>query len=207
MRNIIKIDVFGVCSCALVANINDWTNSIQIMFENDAFNNPTIEILNGETTTTYDLDVVNGVAVYDFPLSNFTKPNRYQFRYVDGDKIGSWFTMINIDTVTILFTKTLKVIRLSEHDFRTVWVNLYETPVTSYDPEDFTVSDDGELSLKDNANVSRIIATDKGGKVINVTLKYDNDTQSSNDCTYDNDTGKLIKFGSLEIDWSYITDG
>lgn len=207
MRNIIRIDVFGVCSCALVANINDWTNSIQIMFENDAFNNPTVEILVGETTTTYDLEVVNGVAVFNFPFSIFTTTTRCKFRYVDGDKIGSWFTMINIDGGSIPFTKTLKVIRLSEYDFRVLLFNLYETPVTSYNPDDFTISDDGELSLTDGATVTQIIATDKGGRVTNVKLKYSNDTESSNDCKYDDDTGKLIKFGDLPIDWSYITDG
>lgn len=211
MRNLITIDVFGECACACVANIYDASNVILIVFENRSYTAPKIEISYNDTTTVYDLEIVNGFATFTFPFTEiFSTTTECEFRFVDGEKVGRWFTIWNLYGAVVPAKKTLKVARAYEYAFSCGYHAIApETPVTAYDPDDFEIDEDGELSLKDpeeSAAVEKIIATDKGGIITNIRVQYSDKTESSNDCKYDEDTGKLIKFGDLPIDWSFINE-
>lgn len=206
MRNLITIDVFGECACACVANIYDASNVILIVFENRSYTAPKIELSYNDTTTVYDLEIVNGFATFTFPFAEiFSKTTECDFRFVDGEKVGRWFTIWNLYGAVVPAKKTLKVARAYEYAFSCGYHAIApETPVTAYDPDDFEINEDGELSTIDPPTVLRIAVTDTRGLITNIRVRYSDDTESSNDCIYDEDTGKLIKFGDLPIDWSFI---
>ena len=209
MRNIIKIDVSGECACACVSNVYDGSDTFKIAFDAAEYAAPQIEIQVNSTTTAYNLEIVDGLAVHNFDYSVFNSVTACKFRYVDGEKLGTWFQILGIYGGTIPAKKTMCVVRVNDFMFSMYFSATATAPVVSYDPDVFDVTDDGELTLNDElskkideittANVTGItVTTDTDDTITNVTLAYDDGTSTSNACKYDSD-GNLIQFGDLSI--------
>lgn len=196
MRNIINFDVRGDCTCACVCNIHDGGEIIRLIFEADTYNAPRVELsLNDSSgeTTTVDLEVVNGRAVYDLNYLDFTADTIRTVRYVDGEKIGTWLRFGKKQDGTIPLNRTMKVTKILDYAFEISFVS-----GTGFS-DDFEV-DDGEIKLKSAVGIE---VSKSDGKVSNVTILYDDNTRSSNNCTYDTN-GNLTKFGNLPITWGGV---
>ena len=211
MKNIVIFDVRGESICACVANIfENQINTINLTFEAETFENPKIEILTQSGSTFYDLSVKNGVAVGEFPWNEIfgdtSTATTCRMRYVDGEKVGTWFiwslskTTVPAGMIEAGY-RTLKVskrIYLGNTVFDINWVASELKQVSGANPSDFSVSDDGEISLKKVESVTA--AKNDNDQVTLIGINYDDGTSSINQCVYNAD-GDLVKFGDIDINW------
>ena len=212
MKNIVIFDVRGESICACVANIfENHSNTINLTFEAETFENPKIEILTQSGSTFYDLSVENGVAVGEFPWNEIfgdtSTTTTCRMRYVDGEKVGTWFiwslpkTTVPAGMIESGY-RTLKVskrIYLGNTVFDINWVASELKQVSGANPSQFNVSDDGEISLKEVENVTA--KKNENDQIILIGINYTDGTSSINQCVYDSD-GNLISFGDIDINWS-----
>ena len=211
MKNIVIFDVRGESICACVANIfENQINTINLTFEAETFENPKIEILTQSGSTFYDLSVKNGVAVGEFPWNEIfgdtSTATTCQMRYVDGEKVGTWFiwsapkTTVPTGMIAAGY-RTLKVskrIYLGNTVFDINWVASELKQVSGANPSQFNVSDDGEISLKEVESVTA--KKNENDQVTLIGINYTDGTSSINQCLYDSD-GNLISFGDIDINW------
>lgn len=199
MRNVVTFDVRGVCDCACVMNVLDGSNSINLIFEIGDYENPQIEIIAGDTTTTTALTVVNGIAYVALNLSLFVENIVVKTRFIDGEKIGKQFTWISenyLASYGVPYGYTLRVNR-GEYDMFTLSLINSNGTSDGYNPNDFDV-DNGELSLKTPRNVT--VTSNSDDQVINIDFEYENDYHKSFLVEWD-ENDKIVKFGNLPITW------
>ena len=202
MRNVVTFDARGVSDCACVMNVLDGSNNINLIFEVDEYNDPKIEIVAGETTTTTALAVENGVATFTLNLSLFDGNMTVKTRFIDGEKIGKQFSWTilkyqGIEGGVIPDGYTLRVIRENENKFKLNLYTVNDKPATSYDPDGFDV-DDGELKLKTPIKIS--VSTNSDNLVTNIDFEYQNNEHKSFYVEWD-ENQKITKFGNLPIVW------
>ena len=203
MKNIVIFDVRDNSSCVCVANIfvkND--NTINLAFEAAAYENPKIEVSVNDVSTFYNLTVSNGVATIVFPYYRiFTDDiTTCKIRYVDGEKVGTWFTLFLSGAPTDPGYRTLKVLKDTNTTFTIKWVASELKQVSVANPSQFNVSDDGEISLKEVKVESVTAAKNDKDQVTLIGINYDDGTSSINQCVYNAD-GDLVQFGDIEINW------
>ena len=206
MQNIINFDVRGDYVCSCVANIFNGAETINLFFEADEYIAPQLEIsIIGETTTTtvYDLEVVNGYAVYNLDHTIFTKKEQLTIKYIDGTKSGTTFYFNKIrETYSSVYT--LRVDKISTDTFKMNFVAKRKLESSDFSPEDFSVNEDGEIVVK---SPKKIDVTKENGVIAKITLTYGAESESTStdiktyNCSWDNN-GNLIKFGDLPITWS-----
>ena len=192
MRNIVKFDVTGRCKCACVANIACSEHSIVLIYEANEFIAPKVLLDIGKTL---DLTVKNGVATCELPYDELDGCTNFQTRFIDGDKIGKWFSWEKPETIETNF-ETFVNVAYEDNMFK-ITIKRRTATVTEYS-NDFTVTDDGKLQLKKATEIN--VTKNADDVITNVTIKYDDESQSSNNCAYDSG-GNLIKFGDLNINW------
>ena len=203
MRNVVTFDVRGVSNCVCVMNILDGSDDINLIFEIGEYENPQIEIIAGETTTTTALTVENGVAHFTLKLSLFDGIQIVKTRYVDGEKIGKQYTWktqysIGIPDGYMRSGQTLRVIRETDDLFRLELYAINDKPATSYDPNSFNISDTGELSLQTPHEIT--VSVNNDDLVTNVDFDYGDDQHKSFSVEW-NENQKITKFGNLPITW------
>ena len=202
MRNVVTFDVRDVFDCACVMNVLDGTtNTIEILFEDDETANPQIELTVGETTTTTPLFFQNGVAKYDLDISLFIENTEIYTRYIDGDKIGTsieWYIIGKIPADGIPDDKTIRVRKLYNDRYWLQIVTKNDKPADTYSPDDFDITETGELKLKTPINVS--VTTNSDDQVTNVDFEYKDNEHKSFYVEWNTD-GKITKFGNLPIKW------
>ena len=201
MRNVVTFDARGVSDCACVMNVLDGSNNINLIFEIGDYENPQIEIVAGDTTTTTALTVINGVAYFALNLSFFIENLVVKTRFIDGEKIGKQFIWIienYLASYGVPYGYTLRVNR-GENDIFTLSILNSNGTADGYDPNDFDVDDNGELSLKTPKNVT--VAVNSDDQVTNVDFEYDNNYHKSFSIEW-NENQKITKFGNLPINWS-----
>lgn len=209
MQNIINFDVRENCVCSCLCNIHNDSETINLFFEADEYNNPQLEIsiINGTVTTTdvYDLEVVNGYAVYDLDHTIFTTAERISIKYIDGLKIS---TLVYFSKTAQTYSKsrTMRVNKVSDDTFKIEFIARRKSQVNDFSYDDFEVDENGELTVK---SPTEIKVTKTNNVISNVTLIYKKTTtttdadQKSYNCTYDTN-GNLTKFGDLPITWSGV---
>ena len=204
MRNVVTFDVRGVCDCVCVMNVLDGSDCVNLIFEIGEYENPQIEIIAADNTTTTALTVENGVATFTLNLSLFDKNMTVKTRFLDVDKIGKQFIWEiyrynGIEGGTIPDGYTLRVTRRNENTFELDLYSVNETPATGYDPDGFDVTDTGELMLKTPHEIR--VSVDDNDLVTNLDFIYDNDYHKSFSVEYDPTTKKITKFGRIPIVW------
>ena len=204
MRNVVTFDVRGVCNCVCVMNILDGSDSINLIFEIGEYENPQIEIIAGETTTTTALTVENGVATFELKLSLFDGNEIVKTRFIDGDKIGKQFnwdtkSYVGIYQGYVRSGQTLRVIRETDDTFYVGLYSVNEKPASSYDDGSFDVTDTGELTLKTPHEITVTVNSDD--LVTNVDFDYGDNYHKSFSVEWD-ENQKISKFGNLPITWS-----
>ena len=203
MKNIIVFDVRGECWCVCVANILETgVNNIILTFEADAYSNPKFEIKSstGESKL-YSLTVVSGVATGEFNWNEILQSeNSYcQMHYVDNDKIGKWFNwQLPTTTTGGIDYKSLRVYKENNTTFLIKFIASQLTPVSSANPNDFDVDENGVVSLKNVSSINVVKNSNK--KIGSIEFIYENGTSETCNCTY-NSGGDLTAFGSITIDW------
>lgn len=203
MRNVVTFDVRGVCNCACVMNVLDGSNSINLIFEIGDYENPQIEIIAGDTTTTTALTVENGVATFTLKLSLFDRIQIVKTRYVDGEKIGKQYTWktqssVGIPDGIVVGGQTLRIIRETDNLFKLGMYGVNGKPATSYDPNSFVISDTGELSLQTPHEIT--VTVNDADLVTNIDFDYGDDYIKSFSVSW-NDLNKISKFGDIPINW------
>ena len=203
MRNVVTFDVRGVCNFACLTNVLDGSNNINLIFEVGEYDDPQIEIIAGETTTTTALTVENGVAAFTLELSLFDKIQIVRTRFVDGEKIGKQYTwktqyFIGIPDGYVKGGQTLRVIRETDDLFRLELYAVNDKPATSYDPNSFTVTDTGELTLQTPHEIT--VTVNDADLVTNIDFDYGDDYIKSFSVSW-NDLNKISKFGDIPINW------
>ena len=204
MRNVVTFDVRGVCNCACVMNVLDGSNSINLIFEIGDYENPQIEIIAGETTTTTALTVENGIATFALKLSLFDGVSYIKTRYIDGEKIGKQYTWktqssVGISDGYVRSGQTLRVIRETVDWFKLELYAVNDKPATSYDRNSFSISDTGELSLQTPHEIT--VTVDENDLVTNIDFDYGDDQHKSFSVDQDPSTGRINKFGNIPINW------
>ena len=208
MQNIVNFDVRDYFACSCVANIFNGSENINLFFEADTYNAPQLEIsIIGDTTTTtvYDLEVVNGLAVYNIDHTIFKKSEQLAIKYIDGSKIGTTF-YFNKTAETYSKHKTMRVKKMSDDTFKIEFITNYKRDISDLSFDDFEVDENGEVKVKSPIEIK---ATKTNGVVSNVTLIYKKATETeqadekSYKCTYDTN-GNLIEFGNLPITWNGV---
>ena len=204
MRNVVSFDVRGVCNCACVMNVLDGSDSINLIFEIGDYDDPQIEIVAGDTTTTTALTVENGVAHFTLKLSLFDRNQIVKTRFVDGEKIGKQFTwktqsIFGIPDGYVQSGQTLRVIRETTDLFKLELYAVNDKPATSYDANSFTVTDTGELTLKTPHEIT--VETNSDDFVTGINFNYGDDEIKSFSVSW-NDKNKISKFGNIPITWS-----
>ena len=203
MRNVVSFDVRGVCNCACLMNVLDGSDSINLIFEIGEYDDPQIEIVAGDTTTTTALTVENGVATFTLDLSIFDGIQIVKTRYIDGEKIGKQFTwqtqsIFGIPDGYVRSSQTLRVIREAVDWFKLELYAVNDKPATSYDPNSFSISDTGELSLQTPHEIT--VSVNNDDLVTNVDFDYGDDQHKSFSVEW-NENQKITKFGNLPITW------
>ena len=213
MRNIVTFDVRGECNCVFVSNVFDWSSeNIILTFEADSYTSPKIEVEFGVggNIETHDLTVENGLAIYDFPLTNFDKSPFIYIRYLDGEKVGTWFRFNCTQGGTIPNNHTCKVLKNGETIFNVYYVVIYNISSNmTYNKDDFiiknittttdtetteTAGDTSELSIKDVKSI--IVQTTTAGTITDVGFVYEDNTGKNYEVAFNAD-GKLAKFGDI----------
>ena len=203
MRNVVTFDVRGVCNCVCVMNILDGSDDINLIFEIGDYENPQIEIIAANNTTTTALTVENGVATFELKLSLFDGNEIVKTRFIGGDKIGKQFTWLaygynGIDGGNVPIGYTMRVNRETDDIFVINMYSVNTKPASSYDNDSFDVTDTGELSLKTPINVS--VTTNSDDQVTNVDFEYKDNYHKSFSIEW-NENQKITKFGNLPINW------
>lgn len=202
MQNIINFDVRGDYTCSCMCAIHNKSESIDLFFEADSYNTPQLEIsIIGETktTTVYDLEVVNGFAVYNFDHRMFSTDQTVSIKYIDGLKSGTEF-YFRKSYETYGYHTTMRVDKISDIEFKINIVRDYKVDDFSDDFEEVN----GELKLRSPIEIN---VTKQNDKVINVRIVYKKPTETepgdekSYNCTYNAD-GNLTRFGDLPIVWN-----
>ena len=206
MQNIINFDVRGDYACSCVANIFNGAETINLFFEADEYTAPQLEVtVIGETTTTtvYDLEVVNGYAIYNLDHTIFNRTGQLTIKYIDGTKSGTIF-YFNKSRETYSTSLTMRVDKISADTFKINFIVKKKTEPESFSSDDFVVNEDGELTVKSPKEIKVTKPSDVVTKV-KFIYAYSTETtaedQKTYECTYDTD-GNLIKFGDLPITWS-----
>ena len=204
MRNVVTFDVRGVSNCVCVMNVLDGSNDINMIFEIGEYENPQIEIIAGETTTTTALTVENGVATFELKLSLFDGNKIVKTRFIDGDKIGKQFnwktqSFSGIPDGYVRNWQTLRVIRETDDTFGVVLYSVNEKPASSYDEGSFDVTNTGELTLKTPHEIT--VTVNSNDLVTNVDFDYGDNYHKSFSVEWD-ENQKITKFGNLPITWS-----
>ena len=204
MRNVVTFDVRGVSNCVCVMNVLDGSDDINLIFEIGEYENPQIEIIAGETTTTTALTVENGVATFELELSLFDGNEIVKTRFIDGEKIGKQFnwktqSFFGIPDGYVRSWQTLRVIRETDDTFDVALYSVNEKPASSYDEGSFDVTDTGELTLKTPHEITVTVNSDD--LVTNVDFDYGDNYHKSFSVEWD-ENQKIAKFGNLPITWS-----
>lgn len=207
MKNTVIFDVRGESLCTCVSNIYErGNNTIILTFESDSYNDPKFEIENGGSSTFYDLSVENGVAIGEFnwrEIFDVDNPPPYCFiRYVDGEKVGTWFTwaLSNAtvpDGMIASGFRTLRVFKTTSTNFEIKFMPSELLPVSAANPDDFDV-DDGEISLKNVTDIN--VTKNSDDQVTSVEIVYEDETAETYECKYNAD-GDLISFGDISVNW------
>lgn len=129
MKNIMQIDSTNNCICALISNINDATNKLQLEIIADISKNPKIEIDN-----TY-VSITSNSFIYEIDSNLYIGTGILKFRVIDDDHIGEYFQIqkvANIDGNLYLkktsnFVYALSIIKESESTKTTVSVKVGNT--------------------------------------------------------------------------------
>lgn len=203
MRNVVTFDVRGVCDCACVMNVLDGSDSINLIFEVGEYDDPQIEIVSGDTTTTTALTVENGVATFTLKLSLFDRIQIVKTRYIDGEKICTQYTWktkssVGIPDGIVVGGQTLRVIRETDDLFKLEMYSVNDKPATSYDGNSFTVTDTGELTLQTPHEIT--VTVNDADLVTNIDFDYGDDYIKSFSVSW-NDLNKISKFGDIPINW------
>lgn len=203
MRNVVTFDVRGVSDCACVMNVLDGSDSINLIFEIGDYDDPQIEIIAGDTTTTTALTVENGVATFTLKLSLFDRIQIVKTRYIDGEKIGNQYTWktkssVGIPDGYVRSGQTLRVIRETVDWFKLELYAVNDKPATSYDSGSFNISDTGELSLQTPHEIT--VSVNDADLVTNIDFDYGDDYIKSFSVSW-NDLNKISKFGDIPINW------
>lgn len=203
MRNVVTFDVRGVCNCACLMNVLDGSNNINLIFEVGEYDDPQIEIIAGETTTTTALTVENGVATFELKLSLFDGNEIVKTRFIDGEKIGKQYTwktqyFVGIPDGYVKSGQTLRVIRETDDLFKLEMYAVNDKPATSYNANSFTVTDTGELTLKTPHEIT--VETNNDDFVTGINFDYGDDEINSFSVSW-NDKNKISKFGDIPITW------
>lgn len=109
MKNILEIDVLNNHSCSLITSIDDKTAKIFLNIMCDPSTNPTLEILGGEIIL-----ITSNQFLYELPNSLWVGNDILQFRIIENDVIGDYFSIAKIET----YNETLSVKRLSDRNFK-----------------------------------------------------------------------------------------
>lgn len=223
MKNTVMIDVHGQCTCNCVSNVYDYiSENIRITFAADSYDSPQIEVEFevGGDIETHDLEIENGLAVYDFPLTNFDKSPFINFRYLDGEKVGTWFTLRCTQGGTVPNNHTLRVFKSGDTNFIANYVVIYDfSSAMTYNDEDFIIKElsattsaavksepvsvKNELSIKDVKSI--IVQATAAGVPTDIGFIYEDNTGKNYEVAFNAD-GKLAKFGDITIDWQVNTE-
>ena len=201
MQNIINFDVRSDYTCSCVANIFNGAETINLFFEADEYIAPQLEVttttLKTTTTTVYDLEVINGFAVFNLDHTTFIS---CQIKYIDGTKSGTTFYFLKSGT-TYSTNTTMKVVKSADDRFDIDFIVKYQSNSFS---DDFEIDENGELSIKSPIEIN---VTKQDDEIINVRIVYKKPTETepgdekSYNCTYNAD-GNLTRFGDLPIVWN-----
>lgn len=101
MKNIIEINLIENCSCELVSNIDDGTNSIQLIIKCDVSLNPKLTIDGTEMKLS-----ANNV-IYTIPESNLIGNGTIIFNLVDDNHAGNDFTITKSESSGNLYLKCI----------------------------------------------------------------------------------------------------
>lgn len=99
MKNVIEIDLTKNCSCDLVSNIDDGTNSIQFVVNCDVSLNPKITI-DGEETKLASNNVI-----YTIPESKLIGSGSIVFYLADDEHVGNDFVIAKSTSSGNLYLK------------------------------------------------------------------------------------------------------
>lgn len=93
MKNVIHIDATNDCQCDAISAINDGTNSLHLTVSSDLTKHPKLKIGSNVITIEDNPQVIE--------LSNtlFTGSGTFQFRIVDDEHTGSYFTVKQVNNL------------------------------------------------------------------------------------------------------------
>lgn len=93
MRNILYIDAMNDCECSLVSRVNDGSNLLVLNIHVDVSKNPQLEI----NSKNIPLSVTDWV--YVVPPALYVGTDSLQFRIIDNDHIGNYFSIIKVQSI------------------------------------------------------------------------------------------------------------
>lgn len=93
MRNVISIDSINDCSCDLLANINDGSNTVVLEIKADTSKDPRLEI-NSQT-----VQINSDLFTYTIDQALYVGTGILQFRIVDDNHTGDYFSITKISGI------------------------------------------------------------------------------------------------------------
>lgn len=93
MKNIICIDATNDCECDAISTINDGTNSLHLAISCDLTKHPKLEI--GSSVITIE----DNPQMIELSNTLFTGSGTFQFRIVDDEHTGLYFTVKQVDNL------------------------------------------------------------------------------------------------------------
>lgn len=147
MRNILYIDVMNDCECSLVSRVNDGSNLLVLNIHVDVSKNPQLEI----NSKNIPLSVTD--CVYVVPPALYVGTDSLQFRIIDNDHIGNYFSIIKVQSIN----GNLYIAQKSnfEYEFRTAKDNSF-----SFKIGDVTTLPAGEKPSVSNSGSDQHIVLD-----------------------------------------------
>ena len=97
MRNILYIDAMNDCECSLVSRVNDGSNLLVLNIHVDVSKNPQLEI----NSKNIPLSVTD--CVYVVPPALYVGSDSLQFRIIDNDHIGNYFSIIKVQSIMVIY--------------------------------------------------------------------------------------------------------
>lgn len=147
MRNILYIDVMNDCECSLVSRVNDGSNLLVLNIHVDVSKNPQLEI----NSKNIPLSVTD--CVYVVPPALYAGTDSLQFRIIDNDHIGNYFSIIKVQSIN----GNLYIAQKSnfEYEFRTAKDNSF-----SFKIGDVTTLPAGEKPSVSNSGSDQHVVLD-----------------------------------------------
>lgn len=147
MRNILYIDAMNDCECSLVSRVNDGSNLLVLNIHVDVSKNPQLEI----NSKNIPLSVTD--CVYIVPPALYVGSDSLQFRIIDNDHIGNYFSIIKVQSIN----GNLYIAQKSnfEYEFRTAKDNSF-----SFKIGDVTTLPAGEKPSVSNSGSNQHVVLD-----------------------------------------------